>query len=215
MESRRFSASSIPGRRGRRLRRGFLPNQARPAIGIMGPMGSGAHGLRRRSGRGNRLLGRLGCRRPPGRCLLPNRCLRRRGLLPSRRPSHCNRLLPGGLLARGALGPRCGLGPSRRHRYHLPHRGRQPHSYHRGAVRCPEKGERIRTFLFGYHGPRPIASRSESPSAGRLIIQPQLHRAPALRPMPLAGEGRSLDEKAHRRSHHEPQPRRLFTRTVP
>ena len=46
MESRRSSASSIPGRRGRRLRRGFLPNQARPAIGIMGsePMGSGGGG---------------------------------------------------------------------------------------------------------------------------------------------------------------------------
>jgi len=29
--------------------------------------------------------------------------------------------------------------------------GRQPHSYHRGAVRYPERGERIRTSLFGYH----------------------------------------------------------------
>ena len=44
MESRRSSASSIPGRRRRRLRRGFLPNQARPAICIMGPMGSGGGG---------------------------------------------------------------------------------------------------------------------------------------------------------------------------
>jgi hypothetical protein len=182
VESRRSSASSIPGRRRRRLRRGFLPNQARPAIGIMGPMGSGAHRLRRRMGRGNRLLGRLGWRRPPGRCLLPgrgflggrlppgrcllpNRCLRRRGLLPSRRPSHCNRLLPGGLLARGALGPRCGLGPSRRHRYHLPHRGRQPHSYHRGAVRCPEGGKGSGLSSSGTTA-SPIASRSGSPQRG-------------------------------------------------
>ena len=181
---------------GRRLRRGFLPNQARPAIGIMGPMGSGgggggatgcsdvlvADGLR--AAVFFRVVAFLAAGFLRAAVFFRTAAFaaavffRPAGLRTATVFFRAAVFLRVALLVRAAaLVLLAGIAIT------FPIVGDNRIHTIGGAVRCPERGERIRTPSSDTTA-LPIASRSESPSAGPLIIQPQLHRAPALRPTP-------------------------------